>query len=102
MEKYLNSLSKSILFENVNINEINTLLSSVLYNISNYEKNDVIAIEEDDCKSLGIILNGSVEIHKSFPSGKIVTITSNVTLDELWIAEDVDGNTYFIGENSFF
>lgn len=76
MEKYLNSLSKSILFQNVNIDEIYTLLSSVLYNISNYKKDDVIAIEEDDCKSLGIILSGSVEIHKPFPSGKIVTINN--------------------------
>lgn len=76
MEKYLSSLNKSILFQNVDIDEIYTLLSSVLYNISIYKKDDVIAIEEDDCNSLGIILSGSVEIHKPFPSGKIVTINN--------------------------
>ncbi|MDR7857680.1 Crp/Fnr family transcriptional regulator [Tissierella sp.] len=76
MEKYLDSLNKSILFKNVAVDEISILLSTVQYNITNYEKNDVIAIEEDDCHSLGIILNGSVEIHKPFPSGKIVTINN--------------------------
>ena len=76
MEKYLDSLSKSILFRNVDIEEINILLSTVQYNIMNYQKDDVIAIEEDDCNSLGIILNGSIEIHKPFPSGKIVTINN--------------------------
>lgn len=76
MEKYLDSLSKSIMFRNLNKNEINALISTVPYNISNYQKNDIIAIEEDDCTSLGIILSGNVEIHKPFPSGKIVTINN--------------------------
>ncbi len=74
MEKYLDSLKKSILFKNISTDEINNLISRVPYSISKYNKDDVIAIEEDDCNSLGIILSGTVEIHKSFPSGKIVTI----------------------------
>ncbi len=76
MEKYIDSLSKSILFKNLDIEKIKILLNEVPYTIVNYEKDDVIAIEEDDCNSLGIILNGNVEIHKPFPSGKIVTINN--------------------------
>lgn len=75
MEKYLDSLSKTILFKNLDRDEINSLIRNVPYIISNYNKDDVIAIEEDDCHSLGIILLGSVEIHKPFPSGKVVTIS---------------------------
>ncbi|MBU5256276.1 Crp/Fnr family transcriptional regulator [Tissierella praeacuta] len=76
MNKYLESLNKSILFRNLSKDEINHLISTVPYNISNYKKDDVIAIEEDDCSSLGIILYGTIEIHKPFPSGKIVTINN--------------------------
>lgn len=76
MKKYLDSLNKSILFRNLNKDQINDLISVVSYSISNYQKDDVIAIEGDDCNSLGIILSGTVEIHKPFPSGKIVTINN--------------------------
>ncbi|MBU5438571.1 Crp/Fnr family transcriptional regulator [Tissierella sp. MSJ-40] len=76
MEKYLTSLSKCVLFKGLNKEEIKLLLSSVSYDISFYNKGDVVAIEEDECNDLGIILKGSVEIHKSFPSGKIVTINN--------------------------
>lgn len=76
MEKYLDSLSKSILFKNLKKDEIYSLVSAIPYSIINYQKDDVIAIEEDDCISLGIILSGNVEIHKPFPSGKIVTINN--------------------------
>ncbi|MSU01521.1 Crp/Fnr family transcriptional regulator [Tissierella sp. DSM 105185] len=76
MEKHLDSLSKSILFKNVEIEKIKSLISSVSYNISDYGKDDIIAIEDDDCNSLGIILSGTVEIQKPFPSGKVVTISN--------------------------
>lgn len=74
MEKYFDSLSKSILFNNLDKEEISKLIANVPYSVVDYEKDDVIAIEDDDCHSLGIILVGNIEIHKPFPSGKIVTI----------------------------
>ena len=74
MEKYLDSLSKSILFKDVPKAEIISLVSNIPYSIKNFNKEDVIAIEGDDCNSLSIILVGNIEIHKPFPSGKIVTI----------------------------
>src|SRR5699024_8232258 len=43
-------------------------------NIKNYKKNEVIAVQGSNCNSLGIILNGKIEIHKPFSSGKVVTI----------------------------
>lgn len=76
MEKYLDSLSKSILFKNVERDKIKNLISSVPYSINDYRKDDIIAIEDDDCNSLGIIISGTVEIQKPFPSGKVVTISS--------------------------
>jgi len=74
MEKYLDSLSKSILFKDVPKEEIMSLVSNIPYSIKNFKKDDIIAIEGDDCNSLNIILDGNIEIHKPFPSGKVVTI----------------------------
>ncbi len=71
---FLTSLTKCTLFHSLNSDEIKTLLSSLKYTIKHYDKDEIIAIEGDDCNSLGIIIKGNIEIHKSFASGKVVTI----------------------------
>lgn len=71
---FLASLTKCVLFRSLNKDEIKNLLSSLKYNIKHYDKDQTIAIEGDDCNSLGIIIKGNIEIHKSFSSGKVVTI----------------------------
>lgn len=76
MDKYFDSLNKSVLFKSLNQEDMKLLLDSVPYNIMLYNKDDIIAIEDDDCTSLGIILSGSIEIHKPFPSGKVVTLNN--------------------------
>ncbi|TJX14061.1 Crp/Fnr family transcriptional regulator [Tissierella creatinini] len=74
MKSYINSLLKCILFMNMNGKEIENVLTNIPFNINEYDSGDVIAIEGDNCTSLGIILEGDIEIHKSFASGKNVTI----------------------------
>lgn len=74
MKKYLKSLSKCVLFKGIDEPRIEEILAFIPYTIKDYNKGSVIAIEGDDCNSLGIVLEGSIEIHKSFPSGKVVTI----------------------------
>lgn len=71
---FLTSLTKCVLFRSLTSDEIKNLLSSLKYSIKHYDKDQTIAIEGDDCNSLGIIVKGSIEIHKSFSSGKLVTI----------------------------
>lgn len=74
MEKYLKYLTQCVLFKTLGESEIENILKSLPYTIKKHEKDEVIAVEGDDCHSLGIILSGNVEIHKPFPSGKVVTI----------------------------
>lgn len=71
---YIKPLSKCVLFRNMEEAEIEEIINSLVYTIKSYDKDEVIAIENDDCDSLGVILSGNVEIHKPFPSGKVVTI----------------------------
>lgn len=75
MKKHLESLSKCVLFRGLDEPRIEEILNLIPYMIKKYKKNSIIAIEGDDCNSLGIILEGAIEIHKPFPSGKIVTIS---------------------------
>lgn len=74
MIPYIKSLTKCVLFKNLEEEKIESIINSLVYVIKTYEKDEVIAIENDDCDSLGIILSGNIEIHKPFPSGKVVTI----------------------------
>lgn len=74
MISYMKSLSQCVLFRKLEEAEIENIINSLIYTVKCYEKDEVIAIENDDCDSLGIILSGNVEIHKPFPSGKVVTI----------------------------
>lgn len=74
LDKYFQSLSKSVLFQGMEESRIKEVLELVPYRIKNYENDNIIAIEGDDCHSLGIVLQGNIEIHKSFPSGQLVTI----------------------------
>ncbi len=71
----MDALSKCILFDNITINEISSLMDGINYSIKCYEDGDIIAIEGDRCDSLSIILSGDIEIHKPFSSGKVVTIS---------------------------
>lgn len=74
MEAYISSLLKCVLFNNMKGDEIKKTIQHIPYSLNEFSNGDVIAIEGDSCDSLGIILDGDIEIHKSFASGKNVTI----------------------------
>lgn len=76
MDKYVEQLSKSPLFKSIPREEIINILGEISYEVNIYNKGEIIAIEGDDCHSLGIILEGRIEIQKIFPSGQIMTINN--------------------------
>lgn len=72
MKVYVEQLSKCVLFKNLRKEEIINIFKEIPYQIIEYNKNQIIAIEGDDCHSLGIILKGKVEIQKYFPLAKLL------------------------------
>lgn len=76
METYIKTLVKSSLFMNSSEKDLIKIFRKIPFKISNYTKDEIIAVEEDDCNNLGIILEGSIGIQKIFPSGQ-VTIINN-------------------------
>ncbi|WP_251861915.1 Crp/Fnr family transcriptional regulator [Clostridium sp. Marseille-Q2269] len=81
MNNIFSILSKCILFKNFQEKFIEKILENINYKVKDYEKNEIIAIEGDACSSIGIILDGNIEIQKLFSSGKNVTITPLITGD---------------------
>ncbi len=66
MRKYAEQLLESPLFKNMVLEDIIKTLDKVPYEIKTYNKGEIIAIEGDDCHSLGIILKGQIEIQKKY------------------------------------
>ncbi|MBU5483376.1 Crp/Fnr family transcriptional regulator [Clostridium sp. MSJ-11] len=73
-DNIITALKNSIVFKELGENEIKDMLNFINYRIQEYDKGETVAIEEDDCNSLGIVINGKIEPQKIFPSGKAITI----------------------------
>lgn len=68
-------LKKCILMQNFSVKEINSLISSINYDLLQYSKDEVIAIEGTACSKIGIVISGSIEVQKIYSSGKIITLS---------------------------
>ena len=63
------------MFRNKSEECILKLFSDTDYIIKNYSKNDIIAMEGDTCSSVGLILEGSVDIKRTLGS-KVIHVSS--------------------------
>lgn len=74
MKNFIESLKKCALFNEFENEELEVVLSGINYKIDQYSKNQYIAMEGDPINGIGIVIQGSVEVQKCFPSGKTVAI----------------------------
>ncbi|WP_027625238.1 Crp/Fnr family transcriptional regulator [Clostridium lundense] len=74
MNKVISALKKSSIFKNLDEGKILKVIEEKNYRLSSYSKGEAIAIEEDFCNRIGIVVDGTVEVQKIFASGKTVTI----------------------------
>ena len=63
------------MFKKKSKEEILNLFANINYNIKKYSKNDIIAIEGDICTSIGLILDGNVDIKRTLGS-KVIHLSS--------------------------
>jgi len=63
------------MFKKKSKEEILNLLININYNIKNYSKNDIIAMEGDSCNSIGLVLEGNVDIKRMLGS-KVIHLSS--------------------------
>ncbi len=69
LNKYTEVLLKSILFEGINKEEINSMINCLDPRICTYKKNEYIALAGDRYIGVGILVNGSASISKEKFSG---------------------------------
>lgn len=74
MNYIINNLKDCTLFKNFTEEEAEKILLSINYKVTSFKKGEIIAFEDDPISSIGIILEGSIEVQKNYPSGKVVTI----------------------------
>ncbi len=80
MNKLIDSLTQCILFEGLTLAELENLILNINYSVSDNCKDCVecrtcmVAIEGDICHSLGIVIQGELEVQKHYASGKVVTL----------------------------
>jgi len=74
MKDIINKLEENNFFNNLNHEEIQKLISNIGYSVKAYKKGEIIANEEDECNSLGFVLEGAVEIQRIYLSGKQIIV----------------------------
>ena len=74
MKDIINKLEENNFFNNLNHEEIQKLISNIGHSVKVYKKGEIIANEEDECNSLGFVLEGAVEIQRIYLSGKQIIV----------------------------
>jgi len=74
MEDIICKLEVNEFFKDLTAEEIKNLICNTSYSIKSYKKGEIIANEEDECSSLGFVLDGVVEIQRIYLSGKQIIL----------------------------
>lgn len=83
------------LFKNFSSENIVNFIRRSNCRLLNYNREDLIFIEDEHCNNLSIILNGAVEIQKIDASGKILTVA------KLYTGDAFGENLIFGDKNSY-
>ncbi|WP_026478656.1 Crp/Fnr family transcriptional regulator [Alkaliphilus transvaalensis] len=91
----IKQLNNCILFDHLTSQEVSDLLSKITYHVKSYGKSEIIFSPHDPSDTLGIILNGSVEVQKIFASGKALTVTRRFQYELIADASIFANTTYY-------
>lgn len=64
------------MFRNLTKQEILNLFNGAKYIVKKFDKEDIIALEGHSCTSIGLILDGCVDIKRILPGDKVILISS--------------------------
>lgn len=92
MRDFMNEV-KSPLFDGISPEDRKTMLGCIGYHIGTFQKNDIVAFEEENIKHIGIILSGAVDMVKEDLWGN-KTMLVRMRKDELF------GETFACGKDN--
>lgn len=75
MQKYFSTLQHSGLFRRFTEKDFSLLFEVLEVNTREYYKDASVAFEGEACDHIGILLEGQLELHNLYPSGRTVTVT---------------------------
>ena len=74
MKNILNELQNNFLFKGIASEDLKNIYEEDKYRINKYSKGEIIAHEEEDCNTIGLILEGVIELQRIYPSGKYIVL----------------------------
>lgn len=74
MTDFLSELGNNLFFKGLSEEEIIELIDFNSCSVTTYERAEIIALEEDKCSSIGLILGGVVQIVRIYSSGKEIVV----------------------------
>lgn len=83
MKKYLKQLQKNELFNNFNLNDLESILNCLSAKVNYYKKKDMILQQGDRVQFVGIVLSGSIQIIKEDIEGNI-NILSHLGINDIF------------------
>jgi len=95
IDNYISILKQVKLFKNLEESMISEVFRELNYKILSYHKGDIIFTEDEHCKSLGIVLEGILEIQKIDSFGKVLTIAQ-------FTNSDIFGENLIFGDKNTF
>jgi len=75
MEEIVKTIKKNQLFIGLSDESIKNVLKEIQYYIKTYSKGEIIANEDDECRSLSLVLAGIVEIQRLYSNGKYIVLS---------------------------
>lgn len=75
MDEIIKKLEMNELFNNVDKTNILKIINNLKYSIISYKKGEVIFQEEERCTSIGLIVNGTINIERIYPNGKSIVMS---------------------------
>ena len=74
MENIIKIIKKNQLFSGVSEENIKNISKDIKYYIKTYNKGEIIEHEDDECRSLSLVLSGVVEIQRLYLNGKYIVL----------------------------
>ena len=74
MKEIVRVLRNNEFFKDLSEGEIEKVLSTVKYTITLFKKGEIIAHEGEDCRYLGLIIKGTIELQRIYSSGRYIVI----------------------------
>lgn len=74
MKEIVRVLKNNEFFKELSEEEIEKVLAAAKYTVANFKKGEIIAHEGEECRYLGLIIKGTIELQRIYSSGRYIVL----------------------------